>query len=43
VSGLLMRPFSRPLALMVSANLVPLCFAGFDAFDIRRGVPVPGL
>jgi hypothetical protein len=28
VSGLLMRPFSWPLALMVSANLVPLCFAG---------------
>ena len=23
--------FSRPLALMVSANQVPLCFAGFDS------------
>jgi hypothetical protein len=31
VSGLLMRPFSRPLALMVSASPVPLCFAGFKS------------
>lgn len=29
--------------MMVSASWVPLCFAGFDALDIRRGVPAPGL
>ena len=28
---------------MVSANQVPLCFAGYDALDIRRGVRAPGL
>jgi hypothetical protein len=31
------------LALMGSANRVPFCFAGYDAFDMRRVVPVPGL
>ena len=33
----------RLLALMESASSVPLCFAGFDALDIGRGVPAPGL
>ena len=28
---------------MVSANKVPFCLSGYDAFDIRRVVPVPGL
>ncbi len=28
---------------MVSANQVPLCFAGYNALDIWRGVPAPGL
>ena len=27
---------------MASANWVPLCFAGYDALDMRRGVPAPG-
>jgi hypothetical protein len=31
------------LALMESANWVPFCFAGYDASDISRVVPVPGL
>jgi hypothetical protein len=31
------------LALMESANRVPFCFAGYDALDRRRVVPVPGL
>ena len=31
------------LALMESANRVPFCFPGYDALDIRRVVPVPGL
>src|SRR5215217_1453163 len=33
----------RPLALMVSADEVPFCFAGFDALDIPQVVLVPGL
>ena len=33
----------RPLALMVSADKVPFCFAGCDALDIRRVVLIPGL
>jgi hypothetical protein len=28
---------------MGSANRVPICFAGYDASDIRRVVPVSGL
>ena len=28
---------------MGSANRVPICLAGYDASDIRRVVPVPGL
>ena len=28
---------------MGSANQVPFCFSGYDAFDIRWVVPVPGL
>lgn len=28
---------------MGSANKVPICFAGYDASDIRRVVPVSGL
>lgn len=31
------------LALKGSANRVPFCFSGNDAFDIPRAVPVPGL
>jgi hypothetical protein len=31
------------LALMGSANKVPICFAGYDAFDIAWVIPVPGL
>jgi hypothetical protein len=31
------------LALMGSANKVPICFAGYDASDIAWVVPVPGL
>ncbi len=38
-----MQSFERLLALMGSANKVPFCFAGCDAFDIRWVVPVPGL
>src|SRR5215217_9412623 len=33
----------RPLALMVSADEIPFCFAGFDALDIPQVVLVPGL
>ena len=33
----------RPLALMVSADKVPFCFAGYDALDVSRVVLVPGL
>jgi hypothetical protein len=33
----------RPLALMVSADEVPFCFAGFEALDSRQVVLVPGL
>ena len=28
---------------MGSANQVPFCLSGYDALDIRWGVPVPGL
>jgi hypothetical protein len=28
---------------MDSANRVPFCLSGYDASDIRRVVPVPGL
>lgn len=28
---------------MGSANWVPICLSGYDASDIRRVVPVPGL
>ena len=28
---------------MESANKVPFCLSGYDAFDIRWVVPVPGL
>ena len=28
---------------MASANRVPFCFSGYDALDIRWGVPVFGL
>jgi hypothetical protein len=31
------------LALMESANWVPICFPGYDALAIPWGVPVPGL
>ena len=31
------------LALTGSANKVPFCFSGNDAFDISWGVPIPGL
>jgi hypothetical protein len=45
--GAVFRPVcavsERLLALMESANRVPFCFAGYDAFDVRRVVPVPGL
>ena len=34
---------SKLLALMGSANKVPICFAGYDASDIAWVVPVPGL
>jgi len=37
------RHWCWPLALMVSARWVPLCFAGHDADDVFRGVPPPGL
>ena len=30
-----------PLALMVSADEVPFCFAGFDALDLTAGCPRP--
>lgn len=43
LSGLFVRSSIGPLAMMVSASRVPLCFAGFDALDIQRGVPAPGL
>ena len=41
MSGLLRG--HRPLALMVSADEVPFCFAGFDALDSSRVILVPGL
>ena len=28
---------------MEAANRVPFCLSGYDALDIRWGVPVPGL
>ena len=28
---------------MESANKVPFCLSGYDAFDIRWVVPIPGL
>jgi len=28
---------------MESANRVPFCLSGYDAFDVRWVVPVPGL
>jgi hypothetical protein len=28
---------------MESANRIPFCLSGYDAFDIRWVVPVPGL
>ena len=28
---------------MESANKIPFCLSGYDAFDIRWVVPVPGL
>jgi hypothetical protein len=31
------------LALMESANRVPFCLSGYNAFDIPWVVPVPGL
>jgi hypothetical protein len=31
------------LALMEFANRVPFCLSGYDAFDLRWVVPVPGL
>ena len=33
----------KPLALMVSVDRVPICFAGSNTQDIRRVVPIPGL
>jgi hypothetical protein len=33
----------RLLALMESANKVPFSVAGYDALDIGRVIPVPGL
>ena len=42
LSGLLMQSL-RLLALMESANKVPFCSSGYDALDICRVVPVPGL
>ena len=41
--GLLTQSVGRLLALMESANWVPFCFSSYDAFDVRRVVPVPGL
>ena len=42
VSGLLLR-FFEPLALMVSVDRVPICYAGSNTQDIGRVVPIPGL
>lgn len=42
LSGLLMQSI-RLLALMESANWVPICFSGYDALASPWGVPVPGL
>ncbi len=42
VSGLLLRRL-WPLALMVSVDRVPICFAGSNTLDICRVVPIPGL
>jgi len=33
----------KPLALMVSVDRVPICFAGSNTLDIGRAVPIPGL
>lgn len=43
LSGLFVQSSERLLALMVSANWVPHCFAGYSAFVICWVVPVPGL
>ena len=43
LSGLLMQLYMELLALMGSANKVPICFAGYDASDIAWVVLVPGL
>ena len=44
VSGLLMRrTLTLPLALMVSVDWVPLCFADCYVLDMRRVFPIPGL
>ena len=47
-SGTVLCPACRrgvlePLALMVYADRVPICFAGSNALDISRVVPIPGL
>ena len=42
VSGLLLRCV-EPLALMVSADRVPFCFADWCVLDVNRVVPIPGL
>ena len=41
VFGLLVQPLRGLLALMESASWVPICNAGYDALDIRWGVPAP--
>jgi hypothetical protein len=41
-SGLFARSLTA-LALMVSADEVPFCFASYDALDIPRVVLIPGL
>jgi hypothetical protein len=43
VSGLFVQSVRKLLAMMESVSSVPLAFAGYDASDIRRGVPAPGL
>ena len=42
MSGLFAR-YTDPLALMVSADRVPFCFADYYVLDIGRVVPIPGL
>ncbi len=47
-SGTVLCPACRrgvvePLALMVFADRVPICFADCFVLDIRRVVPIPGL